>query len=272
MSKAPPDASVLLVNLWCAAKKSSERLRLLILHCSHAFPPYANCSQRFPLSSSENPVLPAKTYAAFLFDMDGTILTSILAAERVWSRWAEEKGLDVEKFLPIMHGRRGIDTITDLNLPGVDPVVEAEKVMLAEIEDVEGVSPLGGAAEFLSALPADRWTIVTSSPLPLAKARLKAAGIPIPLNIVSAGDVTQGKPDPQGYRLGAQRLGFAPEDVLVFEDVPAGIKAGEAAGSDVMVITVTHTHPIEGGQYRMTDYATVEPEIAADGRLFIRQK
>lgn len=220
--------------------------------------------------NSKTTTLPTRQYDAFLFDMDGTILTSILAAERVWSRWALEKGLDVEAFLPIMHGRRGIDTITDLKLPGVDPVVEAEKVMQAEIEDVEGVSPLGGAAEFLSSLPVDRWTIVTSSPLPLAKARLKAAGIPIPLNIVSAGDVTQGKPDPQGYLLGAERLGFKPENVLVFEDVPAGIKAGETAGSDVMVITVTHSHPVDGGQYRMVDYEAVEPEVSPDGRLSIR--
>jgi sugar-phosphatase len=62
-----------------------------------------------------------KPYAAFLFDMDGTILNSIRAAERVWSDWARRQGLDVATFLPKMHGSRGIDTITRLNLPGVDP-------------------------------------------------------------------------------------------------------------------------------------------------------
>ncbi|SFB43693.1 sugar-phosphatase [Rhizobium sp. NFR07] len=218
------------------------------------------------------PVLPTKDYAAFLFDMDGTILTSTAAAERVWGRWAAEKGLDVEAFLPTMHGRRGIDTITDLALPGVDPVVEAEKILQGEIEDVEGVVALGGAAEFLASLPQERWAIVTSSPLELAKARLAAAGIPIPKYLVSAEDVTIGKPNPQGYRLGAERLGAKPEDVLVFEDVVAGIRAGEAAGAEVMVITATHSHPIDGGQYRMADYQTVAAHVGDDGRLSIRSK
>ena len=50
--------------------------------------------------------LPQRTYAAFLFDMDGTILTSIRAAERVWGQWARGHGLDVEAFLPTIHGKQ----------------------------------------------------------------------------------------------------------------------------------------------------------------------
>jgi sugar-phosphatase len=223
-------------------------------------------------AASVKPVLPSRDYAAFLFDMDGTILTSTAAAERVWGKWAEGMGLDVEKFLPTMHGRRGIDTITDLNLPGVDPIVEAEKILQGEIDDVEGVVALGGAAEFLKQLPVERWAIVTSSPLELAKARLAAAGIPVPKYLVTAEDVTIGKPDPQGYRLGAERLGFSSSDVLVFEDVPAGIQAGEAAGAEVMVITATHSHPVEGGRYRITDYSAVAPHVAGDGRLSFRTR
>src|SRR6218665_2371081 len=134
-----------------------------------------------PLSSSADIILPEKTYSAFLFDMDGTIINSIASAERVWGRWAAGMGLDVEKFLPTMHGKRGIDTISELNLPGVDPLVEAGKILRGEIEDVEGVVPIPGAVEFLSALPPERWAIVTSSPIELAKVRLAAAGIPLPL-------------------------------------------------------------------------------------------
>jgi sugar-phosphatase len=223
-------------------------------------------------AASENPVLPSRDYAAFLFDMDGTILSSTASAERVWGRWAESMGLDVDKFLPTMHGRRGIDTITDLNLPGVDPKEEAAKILQGEINDVDGVVALDGAAEFLAALPPERWAIVTSSPLELAKARLAAAGIPIPKYLVSSEDVTVGKPNPQGYILGAERLGVSPNDVLVFEDVLAGIKAGEAAGAEVMVITVTHTHSVEGGAYRMRDYGAVAAQVANDGRLSIRAR
>jgi sugar-phosphatase len=53
--------------------------------------------------------------------MDGTVLNSIAAAERVWAAWAERHGVDVETFLPTIHGARAIDTIRRLNLPGLMP-------------------------------------------------------------------------------------------------------------------------------------------------------
>lgn len=214
--------------------------------------------------------LPQKSYSGFLFDMDGTILNSIAAAERVWARWAEGMGLDVAAFLPTMHGRRGIDTISALNLSDIDVVAEAHKVLLGEIEDVEGVVPIPGAAEFLAALPEGQWGIVTSAPLDLAKARLAAAGLPIPDMLVTAEDVAVGKPDPQGYLLGASKLGIDPADVLVFEDVLAGVQAGERAGADVMVITATHAHPIETGHPKIPGYAGLVPEVDG-GRIFIRR-
>jgi sugar-phosphatase len=223
-----------------------------------------------PTSSSI--LLPSRSYAAFLFDMDGTILNSTAAAERVWGRWAASMGLDVETFLPTMHGKRGIDTITALNLPGVDPAAEAEGILRGEIEDVEGVVALPGAVEFLLALPPERWAIVTSSPIELAKRRLAAVGIPVPPHMVTAEDVTVGKPDPQGYLLGAKRLGASPSDVLVFEDVLAGIQAGEAAGADVMVITATHSHPMETTHFKIPAYLDVAPHIGDQGLLSVRLK
>jgi sugar-phosphatase len=213
-----------------------------------------------------------KTYSGFLFDMDGTIINSIAAAERVWGNWARSKGLDVEKFMPTMHGKRGIDTISQLNLPGVDPVAESIGIMEAEIADVEGVVALPGAVDFLASLPPERWAIVTSSPYRLALARLDAAGIPVPRFIVTAEDVKVGKPDPQGYILGAQRLGLATSECLVFEDVMAGIKAGEAAGADVLVITATHSHPVETDHTTLPNYENVRVHVSGDGSMSIIRK
>ncbi|EJZ21275.1 glycerol phosphatase [Rhizobium sp. Pop5] len=208
-----------------------------------------------------------KPYAAFLFDMDGTILNSILAAER--SDWARRHGLDVAEFLPKMHGSRGIDTIARLNLPGVDPEYEAKLVTEAEIADVNDVGAIPGAAAFLSSLPPDRWAIVTSSPLRLAHRRLEAAGLPRPKFMVTAEDVTVGKPDPQCYILGAERLGVSTHDCLVFEDVAAGIAAGEAAGADVMVVTATHQHKMETVHPSLASYDEISVRISADHKIFI---
>jgi len=202
-----------------------------------------------------------RTYDALLFDMDGTIVNSIAVAERVWAAWAEQHGLDVASFLPTIHGRRGIETITRLRLPGVDPQAEVEALLLAEIDDVDGIEAIEGAVVFLTSLPPDRWAIVTSAPRELAVRRLEAAGLPIPAVFVTAEDVERGKPAPDCFLLAAERLGKKIEDCLVFEDAPAGIQAGEAAGAAVVVVTTTHKHPLETNHPTITGYGELTAEL-----------
>lgn len=200
-------------------------------------------------------MFPHRTFAAFLFDMDGTILSSIAAAERVWRRWALEHGIDVATLFATMHGVRAIDTVARHAPPGIDPRTEADRITLMEIDDVEGTEPIAGAAAFLSAIPEGRWAIVTSAPRPLALARLRASGLPIPSVLVTAEDVTTGKPSPEGYLLGAERLGVAAADCLVFEDAAAGIAAGEAAGATVCMITACQTEGAPTDRAAIADYA-----------------
>lgn len=217
---------------------------------------------------SDHPVFNS-AYRAFLFDMDGTVLTSIAAAERVWTTWAVRHGVDVEAFLPTIHGARAIDTIRRLDLPGVDAEAEAAWITEAEIEDVDGVFEVPGAATFLRSLPARQWAIVTSAPRELALRRMAAAGIPEPEVMVTAEDVTAGKPDPAGYRLAARRLGVEPGQCLVFEDATVGILAAEAAGADLMIVTATHEQPIETVHGTLASYESVQVLVDAAGlRLY----
>jgi len=216
--------------------------------------------------------LPDRDFAAFLFDMDGTILTSIKAAERVWGDWAAGHGLDVAAFLPTIHGKRTEETIRALDLPGVDPVAEAARITLAEIEDVAGIEAIAGAADFIGSLPRERWAIVTSAPRALAEARIAAAGLPLPAVLVAAEDVERGKPAPDPFLLGARKLGMAPADCLVFEDTLAGLRSAAAAGMDSIVVTVTHAHPLETDVAAVLDYADVRAVASSDGRLKIRRR
>ncbi|WP_348751041.1 HAD family hydrolase [Pseudomonas rhodesiae] len=213
-----------------------------------------------------------RSYRAFLFDMDGTLLNSIAAAERVWSRWAERHGLDVAAFLTTIHGARAIDTIARQGLPGVDPLAEARWITEAEINDVHGVVAISGAAAFLDSLPADQWALVTSAPKELAMRRLQAAGIAPPTVLVTAEDVAIGKPSPDCYLLGAQRLGVSVQECLVFEDAPVGIRAGEAAGADVMVVTATHLKPVATQHPTIGGYDRLQVRRNAEGLLSLRNE
>ena len=208
-----------------------------------------------------------KCFAAFLFDMDGTLLSSLIAAERVWSTWAAQHGLDVEKFLPTIHGVRSVDTIRRLRMPGIDPEVEAEAITRAEIVDVRGVTPIGGAGAFVRSLPSHRWAIVTSAPLALALARLKEAGLTAPEVMIAAEDVKRGKPDPEGYVLAAGRLGVAVRDCLIFEDASAGIEAAERASAAVMVITQTHSRVLKTAHPSSPNYESLGVDVNASGTL-----
>jgi sugar-phosphatase len=223
-------------------------------------------------TTSSTGALPARDYAAFLFDMDGTILTSIKAAERVWGNWAASHGIDVAAFLPTIHGRRTEDTVRDQNLAGIDPLAEAARITAAEIEDTAGIEAIAGVADFLASLPRRRWAIVTSAPRKLAMARIAAAGLPLPDVLVAAEDVTRGKPAPDPFLLGAQKLGVAAGDCLVFEDTLAGLRSAQAAGMDSVVITVTHTHPVETDAFGTVDYAQLRAVQTQDGLLRLQMQ
>ncbi|MBJ6131767.1 HAD family hydrolase [Ochrobactrum sp. Q0168] len=207
-----------------------------------------------------------KSFDAFLFDMDGTILSSIAATERVWGEWAKRHGIDPVTFLPTIHGVRAVDTVRRLDI-GLDPDQEAAILLEAEMADLDGIVPIDGVCDFLKALPEDRWAIVTSAPLELARRRIKAAGLPLPKTIVSAEDVERGKPSPECFQLGAKKLGFDAHRCLVFEDAPAGIVAGESAGACVVVVTATHPHSPETSHRSINSYRELALSVTDDGKL-----
>jgi sugar-phosphatase len=176
--------------------------------------------------------------AALLFDLDGVLINSTPAVARVWRGWAIEHGFDPEEVVARAHGRPSLTTVSEY-LPDADHEAENREVERREIEDLEGVVPLPGALDLLASLPDDRWTIVTSCTRPLAEVRIRAAGLPLPKKMITSNDITYGKPHPEPYLKGASVLGFPAADCIVLEDVPAGVRAGKAAGARVIAFKTT---------------------------------
>ncbi|MGB9074058.1 MAG: HAD family hydrolase [Terriglobales bacterium] len=176
--------------------------------------------------------------SALLFDLDGVLIDSTPAVARVWHSWAQEHGFDPAEVVRRAHGRPSLSTIREF-LPHADHEAENREVERREIEDIGGVIQLPGTRQLLGSLPSGGWTIVTSCTRPLAEVRLRTAGLPIPKNMVTASDVANGKPHPEPYQKAAAILGYAAADCVVVEDVPAGIRAGKAAGARVIAFPTT---------------------------------
>lgn len=94
-----------------------------------------------------------RRFAAILVDWDGTILTSVAAAERAWTTWALSHGIEPGSFLSTIHGVQAAETSRRLDRPDLVPDREAAAVTRLEIADVDGVRSIPGAVAFLGAPP-----------------------------------------------------------------------------------------------------------------------
>jgi sugar-phosphatase len=176
--------------------------------------------------------------AGMLFDMDGVLVSSIASAERCWKLWAKHYGVPHWEKVTIPHGVRAAE-IVHILAPWVDVAEGLHRIEEMEIADLGDIITLPGAKALLESLPLERWAIVTSATDRLLEARLHAAKLPQPERLISANMVERGKPDPQPYEMGAERLGVQPKDCLVFEDAPSGVESGVAAGARVVAVLGT---------------------------------
>src|SRR5919112_6713567 len=116
---------------------------------------------------------------AVLFDIDGTLVDSIPAVERTLMTWASRREVNVAEILRVCHGRRTEDIVSSF-VPAEERAAAVAELEQLELADLDGVVALPGAGDLVSGLPSGRWAAVTSGSQQLMRARLSAAGLPVP--------------------------------------------------------------------------------------------
>jgi HAD superfamily hydrolase (TIGR01509 family) len=203
---------------------------------------------------------------AVLWDLDGTLVDS---EEYHWLAWrdsmaAEGVTLTHEQFLRTFGLRN--DAIVPQWIPGatterIDAIADAKEELYRRLVREGGLVPLPGAAEWTQRLAADGWrqAIASSAPRENIDAVLGAIGLASAFQaLVSAEDVTFGKPDPQVFLTAASRLGSAPAQSIVVEDAAAGVEAARRAG--MPSIGVSRRGPSLPADLAVTSLADLAPD------------
>ncbi|MDX7132720.1 sugar phosphatase [Klebsiella pneumoniae] len=213
----------------------------------------------------------------FLFDLDGTLVDSLPVVERSWCKWGDRFAIDHDEILSFIHGKQAITSIRHF-MPGrSEEDIQAEFRYLEQIEatDIEGIVALPGALALLNTLneAGIPWAIVTSGSIPVAHARHRAAGLPMPEVFVTAEQVKHGKPAPDAYLLGAERLGLPAGECAVVEDAPAGLLSGLAAGCRTIAVNVPADAPrLDEADLVLSSLEDLVVERQTDGVVNVRFK
>lgn len=176
---------------------------------------------------------------AVLWDLDGTLADSQEFHWRSWEKAMEAEGVSItEAQFLASFGQRN-DTIlmewlgAGAGASQIHRVAEAKESFFREMVRNEGITPLLGAAEWVRSLHAEGWRQAIASSAPRANVDVmhQALGFSGLIDtLVTAEDVSKGKPDPEVFLSAARQLGVVPGRCVVVEDAEAGIEAARRGG------------------------------------------
>ena len=213
-------------------------------------PGLRHIKQRMPDLISTSPSQSSEPPAwAALFDWDGVIIDSSRHHEESWERL----GREVARPLPEGHFKRGFGRKNEYIIPELlnwtKEETEIRKISLRkealyrEVVAEWGLEPLPGVRTWLERLRDAGVPCAIGSSTHRANIDLSLGLIGLTeffRAIITAEDVTKGKPDPDVFLKGAQALGCTPERCVVFEDALVGIAAARAGGMKVVAVATTH--------------------------------
>ena len=177
---------------------------------------------------------------ACLFDLDGVLVDSERIYTKIWEAIEKQWPTGIENFAYKIKGTT-LEDILERHFPE-----DAREDITKELLRLEGMmiyGPMPGAIEFIDALKAKGIPValVTSSNgLKMDHLWHDMPGFKEKFDVIITGDeVSNSKPDPEGYLAAAKALGVDPKRCAVFEDSLQGVKAGNAAGAFVIGVAGT---------------------------------
>ncbi len=218
-------------------------------------------------------------FSAFIFDMDGTLIDNMGFHIKIWSEFVTSLGAptDEDTFYQRTVGKVNAEILRDLVDPDLsDAEIEQlsarkEELYRQRFAPLMAQQAIPGLNEFLRA--------VSSAGLPMAVATsagienvhfiLQGLGIQGFFNaLVTAEEVTRGKPDPQIFLIAAAKLGISPEKCLVFEDSPSGLEAAARAGMRAVALSTTFSperlNGTPGVLRIISNYRSLDPQALLD--------
>jgi beta-phosphoglucomutase len=183
---------------------------------------------------------------AVLWDLDGTLVDSEEFHWRSWRDTMRPEGVDLtyEQFLASF-GQRNDRILPvwlgpDADAARMQRISADQEAEYRRLVEAHRLTPLPGAREWLGRLREDGWkqAIASSAPRVNVEVMLRVAGLARFLDtIVSADDVTMGKPDPEVFLRAAEVLAVPPSRCVVVEDAAAGIEGARRAGMRCVGVT-----------------------------------
>jgi len=216
-------------------------------------------------------------YDAVIFDMDGVIIDSKEHVEKFWLQKLEQYNIDppTENRELKFHGRPARPTVNDLFAELPEETREKIITECAEYDaSVTNYKMISGAESFIKeCFDADiRIGLVTSALPGKVNRMLEGLSFPSPFEVmVTADQVTNGKPDPECYLKAADKLNINPKKIVVFEDSIAGVKAAAGAGATVVGVNDNHlAQPLlaAGANKIIQDFTSAAVQHK-DGEIFV---
>ncbi len=192
----------------------------------------------------EDIAFPESGYKGLVFDLDGTLVNSMPTHFKSWCIALAEQGAPgvfPEDVFYAMGGRATEDIVAELNDElglHLDPDAVANSKRTAFLNLLPEVQPVAPVIEFVrknkGVVP---MAIATGGTRAVAEATLEALQISDLFDtLVTADDVSAGKPDPETFLKAAHAIGVLPEECVAFEDATPGILSAQAAGMQVITV------------------------------------